>query len=134
MLSRASVTQINVLDTWACSASFGNPGGDHVELVDEANNRALQPAIRWRCDGFCSSVGWTNHVGVMRGLVEGRVKLGRWERPPHATPPAHARPVANGAGRASGMASLYTQALNMGIRHRPNCTVNHPTQPGLAPG
>jgi hypothetical protein len=27
----------------------------------------------------CNSVGWTNHVGVMRGLVEGQVKLGPWK-------------------------------------------------------
>jgi hypothetical protein len=27
----------------------------------------------------CNSVGWTDHVGVMRGLVEGRVPLGEWK-------------------------------------------------------
>jgi hypothetical protein len=27
----------------------------------------------------CNSVGWTDHVGVMRGLVEGQVKLGEWK-------------------------------------------------------
>jgi hypothetical protein len=27
----------------------------------------------------CNSVGWTDHVGVMRGLVEGKVKLGAWK-------------------------------------------------------
>jgi len=27
----------------------------------------------------CNSVGWTEHVGVMRGLVEGRVRLGKWK-------------------------------------------------------
>ena len=27
----------------------------------------------------CNSVGWTDHVGVMRGLVEGQVKLGSWK-------------------------------------------------------
>ena len=27
----------------------------------------------------CNSVGWTEHVGVMRGLVEGQVKLGEWK-------------------------------------------------------
>jgi hypothetical protein len=24
-------------------------------------------------------VGWTEHVGVMRGLVEGQVRLGEWK-------------------------------------------------------
>ncbi len=27
----------------------------------------------------CNSVGLTDHVGVMRGLVEGQVKLGAWK-------------------------------------------------------
>jgi hypothetical protein len=27
----------------------------------------------------CNSVGWTEHVGVMRGLVEGQVPLGEWK-------------------------------------------------------
>ena len=27
----------------------------------------------------CNSVGWTEHVGVMRGLVEGQDKLGAWK-------------------------------------------------------
>ena len=27
----------------------------------------------------CNSVGWTEHVGVMRGLVEGAVRLGPWK-------------------------------------------------------
>jgi hypothetical protein len=27
----------------------------------------------------CNSVGWTQHVGVMRGLVEGGVSLGDWK-------------------------------------------------------
>jgi hypothetical protein len=27
----------------------------------------------------CNSVGWTDHVGVMRGLVEGQVRLGAWK-------------------------------------------------------
>ena len=28
----------------------------------------------------CNSIGWTDHVGVMRGLVEGRVHLGEWKQ------------------------------------------------------
>ena len=27
----------------------------------------------------CNSIGWTDHVGVMRGLVEGQVRLGPWK-------------------------------------------------------
>jgi NAD(P)H-nitrite reductase large subunit len=78
------VTQINVLDTLGLiSASFGNwegvPGGEQVELVDEANNRALSLQFDGDVMVGCNSVGWTNHVGAMRGLVEGRVKLGEWK-------------------------------------------------------
>lgn len=78
------VTQINVLDTLGLiSASFGNwegvPGGEHVERVDEANSKALSLQFDGDVMVGCNSVGWTNHVGAMRGLVEGRVKLGPWK-------------------------------------------------------
>ncbi|HEX5633594.1 MAG TPA: FAD-dependent oxidoreductase, partial [Gemmatimonadales bacterium] len=80
----AAVTQINVLDTLGLiSSSFGDwqgvPGGDHVELTDRAAYRHL--SLQFRDDVLvgCNSVGWTDHVGVMRGLVEGRVKLGEWK-------------------------------------------------------
>ncbi len=78
------VTQINVLDTLGLiSASFGDwqgvPGGEHVELTDKAGGRHL--SLQFRDDVLvgCNSVGWTEHVGVMRGLVEGQVKLGAWK-------------------------------------------------------
>ena len=78
------VTQINVLDTLGLiSTSFGNwegvPGGHHAELVDEPNNRALSLQFDGDVMVGCNSVGWTEHVGVMRGLVEGRVHLGEWK-------------------------------------------------------
>ncbi|WP_394787997.1 NAD(P)/FAD-dependent oxidoreductase [Rhodoferax sp.] len=78
------VTQINVLDTLGLiSTSFGDwqgrPGGDHVELTDVAAGRHL--SLQFKDDVLvgCNSVGWTEHVGVMRGLVEGQVKLGEWK-------------------------------------------------------
>lgn len=78
------VTQINVLDTLGLiSSSFGNweglPGGEHVELTDKANHKHL--SLQFKDDQMvgCNSVGWTDHVGVMRGLVEGQVKLGEWK-------------------------------------------------------
>ncbi|MFM6985657.1 MAG: NAD(P)/FAD-dependent oxidoreductase [Hydrogenophaga sp.] len=78
------VTQINVLDTLGLiSSSFGNwegvPGGEHVELTDQANHRHL--SLQFLGDQMigCNSVGWTEHVGVMRGLVEGQVRLGEWK-------------------------------------------------------
>jgi hypothetical protein len=78
------VTQINVLDTLGLiSASFGDwqgvPGGEHAELTDLAAGRHL--SLQFKDDVLvgCNSVGWTDHVGVMRGLVEGQVKLGSWK-------------------------------------------------------
>ena len=78
------VTQINVLDTLGLiSASFGQwdgvPGGEQVELVEPAANRVL--SLQFGGDKLvgCNAVGWTEHVGVMRGLVEGGVSLGEWK-------------------------------------------------------
>jgi NAD(P)H-nitrite reductase large subunit len=76
------VTQINVLDTLGLiSTSFGNwqgvPGGDQVSLTAQGRHLSLQ----FKDDVLvgCNSVGWTDHVGVMRGLVEGQVHLGEWK-------------------------------------------------------
>ncbi len=78
------VTQINVLDTLGLiSTSFGEwqgvPGGEHVELTDKPQGRHL--SLQFKDDVLvgCNSVGWTAHVGVMRGLVEGQVHLGAWK-------------------------------------------------------
>jgi len=78
------VTQINVLDTLGLiSSSFGDwqgvPGGEHVELTDTAAGRHL--SLQFKDDMLvgCNSVGWTSHVGVMRGLVEGQIHLGPWK-------------------------------------------------------
>jgi NADPH-dependent 2,4-dienoyl-CoA reductase/sulfur reductase-like enzyme len=78
------VTQINVLDTLGLiSTSFGNwegvPGGEHTELTDKASGRHLSLQFKDDVMVGCNSVGWTEHVGVMRGLVEGQVKLGSWK-------------------------------------------------------
>jgi NAD(P)H-nitrite reductase large subunit len=78
------VTQINVLDTLGLiSASFGKwdgvPGGQHVELTDTAAGRHL--SLQFDGDRLigCNAIGWTQHVGAMRGLVEGQVRLGEWK-------------------------------------------------------
>ena len=82
--SLKQVTQINVLDTLGLiSTSFGAwegaPGGEHVELTDHAAGRHLSLQFKGDVMVGCNSVGWANHVGVMRGLVEGQVKLGEWK-------------------------------------------------------
>ncbi len=78
------VTQINVLDTLGLiSTSFGNwqgvEGGQHAQLTDQAAGRHLSLQFKDDVMVGCNSVGWTEHVGVMRGLVEGQVKLGAWK-------------------------------------------------------
>ena len=89
MLGRGAVLkrvpQINVLDTLGLiSASFGDwqgvPGGRQAELTDREGFKllSLQFDAGDRLVG-CNSIGWTEHVGVMRGLVEGRVRLGEWK-------------------------------------------------------
>ena len=76
------VTQINVLDTLGLiSTSFGNwegvPGGESATLTTD--NRHLSLQFSGDVMVGCNSVGWTDHVGVMRGLVEGQVHLGEWK-------------------------------------------------------
>lgn len=78
------VTQINVLDTLGLvSTSFGDwqgvPGGQQVELTDRAAGRHLSLQFKDDVMVGCNSIGWTDHVGVMRGLVEGQVRLGEWK-------------------------------------------------------
>ena len=79
------VTQINVLDTLGLiSTSFGDwqgvPGGEHVELTDRQAGRHLSLQFNGERLIGCNSIGWTNHVGAMRGLVEGQIKLGDWKQ------------------------------------------------------
>jgi len=78
------VTQINVLDTLGLiSTSFGNwqgvSGGQQAELTDAPAWRHLSLKFQGDVLVGCNSVGWTEHVGVMRGLVEGQVRLGAWK-------------------------------------------------------
>jgi len=82
--SLPGVTQINVLDTLGMiSTSFGRwegvPGGQHVECTDTGTGRHLSLQFDGDLLIGCNSVGWTEHVGVMRGLVEGAVRLGPWK-------------------------------------------------------
>jgi NADPH-dependent 2,4-dienoyl-CoA reductase/sulfur reductase-like enzyme len=82
-LSRG-VTQINVLDTLGLvSTSFGNwqgvPGGEHAEVIDEQNYRYLRLEFDKDVMVGANSLGMTEHVGVMRNLVENGVKLGSWK-------------------------------------------------------
>jgi NAD(P)H-nitrite reductase large subunit len=83
------VTQINVLDTLGLiSTSFGDwqgvPGGEHVEITDRDadGGRGRHLSLQFGGDRLvgCNSIGWTEHVGAMRGLVEGQLRLGEWKQ------------------------------------------------------
>ena len=78
------VTTINVLDTLGLiSTSFGQwqgvPGGEHAELVDEENFRYLRLEFKDDVLVGANSLGMTDHVGVLRNLVEGAIRLGPWK-------------------------------------------------------
>ena len=78
------VPQINVLDTLGMvSTSFGAwaglPGGEQAVLTDIQRGRHLSLQFFGDCMVGCNSVGWSDHVGAMRGLVQGRVVLGAWK-------------------------------------------------------
>jgi NAD(P)H-nitrite reductase large subunit len=75
---------INVLDTMGLvSCSFGEwqgeEGGEGVELVDEARNRYL--SLKFKNDVMigATSIGWTDHIGALRGLIQTRARLGAWK-------------------------------------------------------
>jgi NAD(P)H-nitrite reductase large subunit len=97
-VQQRGVTQINVLDTLGLiSTSFGQwegvPGGQHAELSDEANFRY----VRLEFDGDVlvgsNAIGHIEHVGLVRGLIQSRVKLGPWKdrllRDPFLLPEAY---------------------------------------------
>jgi NADPH-dependent 2,4-dienoyl-CoA reductase/sulfur reductase-like enzyme len=77
---------INVLDTLGLiSTSFGEwsgvakaAGGTTVELVDEDKYRYLSLQFEHDVLIGATSIGWTDHVGALRGLIQTRARLGAW--------------------------------------------------------
>jgi len=74
---------INVLDTLGLiSCSFGQwqgeQGGESVEMMDAAKFQYL--SLQFGGDHMvgATTVGFTDHVGALRGLIQGKVKLGAW--------------------------------------------------------
>ena len=50
-----------------------------MELTDRQAGRHLSLQFKGDIMVGCNSLGWTEHVGVMRGLVEGQIRLGPWK-------------------------------------------------------
>jgi NAD(P)H-nitrite reductase large subunit len=75
----------NVLTTLGLvSSSFGEwqgvPGGESTEALDESRYRYLN--LQFEGDRLVGAncVGLSEHVGALRGLIEGRLRLGAWKR------------------------------------------------------
>ncbi len=74
----------NVLDTLGLiSASFGQwqgvAGGETAQLLDETRFRYLRLAFAGDRLVGANCIGHTEHIGVLRGLIQGRVRLGEWK-------------------------------------------------------
>jgi NAD(P)H-nitrite reductase large subunit len=76
---------MNVLDTAGLvSTSFGQwqgvKGGDHAEALNEESFRYMRLEFAGDILIGALSLGRTDHVGVMRGLIQSRVSLGHWKQ------------------------------------------------------
>jgi NAD(P)H-nitrite reductase large subunit len=75
---------MNVLDTVGLiSSSFGLwmgiDGGDSCQAVDEEHFRYINLQFQDDVMIGATSLGLTQHVGVLRGLIQGKVHLGDWK-------------------------------------------------------
>jgi NAD(P)H-nitrite reductase large subunit len=75
----------NVLTTLGlASSSFGEwqgvTGGESAEVLDEGRYRYLN--LQFEGDRLvgANSVGFSDHIGALRGLIEGQVRLGKWKQ------------------------------------------------------
>ncbi len=82
---------MNVLDTIGLiSASYGLwagvDGGDSCERLDARRFRYIR--LRFADDRLvgANTLGLTQHIGVIRGLIQGRFALGKWKRRLMANP------------------------------------------------
>lgn len=83
-VEHSGILAINVLDTLGLiSSSFGAweglEGGEGVEYADAKAHKYI--SLQFKDDVLvgATSVGLTQHVGVLRGLIQGKVKLGHWK-------------------------------------------------------
>ena len=75
---------MNVLDTMGLvSTSYGLwmgvDGGESVELVDAERYRYISLQFQDDILVGAQALGLTNHVGVLRGLIQTKLKLGKWK-------------------------------------------------------
>jgi NADPH-dependent 2,4-dienoyl-CoA reductase/sulfur reductase-like enzyme len=88
MMGKETVHQgsinLNVLDTLGLISSsyglwMGVDGGDTAKLYDADRYRYI--SLQFEDDVLvgAQSLGLTQHVGVLRGLIQSRIKLGKWK-------------------------------------------------------
>lgn len=75
---------MNVLDTMGLISSsyglwMGVDGGDSARLCDENRYRYLKLEFEDDILVGAQSLGLTQHVGVLRGLIQTKLKLGKWK-------------------------------------------------------
>ena len=85
------VLAINVLDSMGMiSSSFGEwqgvKGGDGVERADEPNGRYISLQFDGDVLVGATAIGLTEHVGALRGLIQGKIRLGAWKEKLLETP------------------------------------------------
>jgi hypothetical protein len=75
----------NVLTTLGLvSSSFGEwqgvSGGDSAEVLDKSRYRYLNLQFDGERLIGANGVGFSEHIGALRGLIEGRLRLGVWKQ------------------------------------------------------
>jgi NAD(P)H-nitrite reductase large subunit len=75
---------MNVLDTMGLISSsyglwMGTDGGDHAGLCDPDRYRYINLQFEDDILIGAQALGLTQHVGVLRGLIQTRIKLGKWK-------------------------------------------------------
>lgn len=76
---------MNVLDTLGLvSVSYGQwmgvTGGESAELLDERGFRYIKLQFEGECLIGAITLGMTQRVGVLRGLIQSRIRLGVWRQ------------------------------------------------------
>ena len=75
---------LNVLDTLGLISSsyglwMGVDGGDSATLYDPERYRYISLQFKGDILVGAQSLGLTQHVGVIRGLIQSKIKLGKWK-------------------------------------------------------
>ncbi len=77
-----SMNVLNTLGLISCSFGqwMGVEGGDHAEVVDQHASRYLRLEFDGEVLVGAIALGLTEHVGVVRGLIQSRAELGGWKK------------------------------------------------------